>query len=175
MGLRRFIPALAVLLGVLLAASAARAQKGAKAGGGKGGGAHTQPQQSPKPDKGHPEKGPHPVEELLHMSPQQRQQALSHLPEDRRRKIQTERLMQQYERFRQLPPERQQAVRKAMQKLQNQPPDRQQAIRQELNHLRAMPAAEREEHLSSEDVKSRYSKHEREILEDLSDALPPGE
>ena len=184
MQLRRSIPALAVLVVALLAAPRGLAQKRGM------GGSHPQ-QHAPKPEKAHPpnpEKGPHPVDDFLRMSPQQRQQALSRLPEERRRKIQEqldrfdrlppaqkERLMQQYERFRQLPPERQQAIRKAMQKLQNQPPDRQQAIHQELNRLRAMPASEREEHLNSPDVKSRYNKHEREILSDLSDALPPGE
>jgi phage-related protein len=177
MRLRRFIPAAAVLAVALLAAPCGVAQKR-----GMGGGHH--PQERPVK----PEKGPHPVEEFLRMSPKERQQALSRLPEERRRKIQEqldrfdrlppaqrERLMQQYERFRQLPPERQQAIRKAMQRLQNQPPDRQQAIRQEINHLRAMPASEREEHLNSSEVKSRYNKHEREILSDLSEALPPDE
>ena len=176
---RRSIPALAVLAVALLAAPRGLAQKR-----GMGGGRH--PQERPvRPEKG---PGPHPVDEFLRMSPQQRQQALSRLPEERRRKVQEqldridrlppaqrERLMQQYERFRQLPPERQQAIRKAMQRLQNQPPDRQQAIRQEINHLRAMPASEREEHLKSPEVKSRYNKHEREILADLAEALPPDE
>jgi phage-related protein len=184
MRFRRSIPGVALLAVALLAAPRGLAQRRGMGGG------HPQPH-VPKPEKerpAKPEKGPHPVDEFLRMTPQQRQQALSRLPEERRRKIQEqidridrlppeqrERLRQQYERFRQLPPERQQAIRKAMQKLQNQPPDRQQAIREELNRLRAMPAGEREEHLNSPDVKSRYNKHEREILGDLSEALPPGE
>jgi hypothetical protein len=45
-------------------------------------------------------------------------------------------------------------------------------LRRELAELRAMSPAERQERLESDEFKSRFSAAEREIIEDLAQALP---
>jgi hypothetical protein len=117
------------------------------------------------------------------MKPEERDQELSKLPAERRAKLQkqlehydqlTPAQRDQLDRFQHLPPERQNAIRKAFQKFQNQPQDRQQAMRDELSSLRSLSEPERVSRVKSQDFRSRFNKHEQEILSDMAAALPVG-
>lgn len=126
-----------------------------------------------------------PLDEFQRMSPQERQKALDKLPADRAEKLRKQ--LQEYSKltpeqqavakeqlqmFHNLPPERQQAMRKVFNQFLRQPSDRQQAMRQELNQLRDMPEADRQARLASPDLKSRFSKNEHKMLEEMSGLLP---
>jgi Protein of unknown function (DUF3106) len=126
-----------------------------------------------------------PLDEFQRMSPEERQKALSKLPPDRAEKLRKQ--LQEYNQltpeqqavakeqldtFRHLPPERQQALRKTFNKFSQQPPDRQAAIRQELNQLRGMSETDRQARLASPELKSRFNKNERQMIEEMSGLLP---
>lgn len=125
------------------------------------------------------------LERLEHMPPEQRERMLEKLPPERRQRVeqqleqyhnmtpeQRSRLQQRYERFSELPPERQEAMRKGFHKFQALPADRQDAVREEIQHLRTMPESERQTRMSSDEFQSKYDKRERQIIADMTAALP---
>lgn len=141
------------------------------------------PVKAPRPGRSDPVRTP--IDEFQHMSPDQRQAALSKLPPERADKLRKQ--LQEYsqltpeqqtvarerlEAFRNLPPERQAGMRKAFNSFSQQAPERQQAMRQELNQLRGIPEAERQARFSSPDFKGRFSGAEQKIIGEMSD-LPP--
>ncbi len=121
------------------------------------------------------------LEDFESMPPEQRERELAKLPPDRsaklRRQLQyydqlTPAQKQQFNWFNHLPPERQEAFRKAFRKFQAEPAARQQSMREEMGRLRSMSAAERKARLSSPEFQSQFTKNERQILGQMSDALP---
>ena len=122
-----------------------------------------------------------PLEKLQRMSPEQRHKALEKLPPARRQAIE-QRLSQysrlspdekaRFDKFRDLPPERQDAVRQAIGSLTNLPPERQQAVRQELRHLRGLSDGDRETHLKSTEFRERLDSGEQKLIQELRDVVP---
>jgi hypothetical protein len=121
------------------------------------------------------------LEQFYKMPPAERERELAKLPADKREKIQqqlerydrlTPEQKQQVDRFNQLPPDVQNAFRKAYQRLQKQAPGRQDVMREELNRLRAMTPAERASRLKSSEFASQFNKNERQILGDLAAVFP---
>jgi hypothetical protein len=126
-----------------------------------------------------------PLDEFQRMSPEERQKALDKLPPDRAEKLRKQLkeysqltpeqqaiAKEQLEMFRNLPPERQDAVRRVFNRFSQQPADHQQAMRQELNQLHGMPEADRQARLASPETKSRFSKDEHKMLQEMSGLLP---
>ena len=129
--------------------------------------------------------GPQLVDRLAKMKPEAREQALANLPPERRdavmRRLDAFEAMPpgardqarlQVERLRSLPPMRQNQVRRSLRQLQTLPDDRKAEVGTELERLRAMPQEERLERMKSDDFASRYSKPERQMVENLSEILP---
>jgi uncharacterized protein DUF3106 len=125
------------------------------------------------------------LQKLQTMTPQQRAKALSHLKPERRRIIEErlqrydqlstaerERLRSQLDRFQSLPPARQQAVRRAANDFAGLAPERQQAVRTELGKLEKLSVPERSARMTSGEFRHAYSGHERNVIRNLSEALP---
>lgn len=129
--------------------------------------------------------GPRLVDRLAKMKPEAREQALANLPPERREAVMRQlnafeamppgardQARLQVERLRSLPPMRQNQVRRSLRQLQTLPDDRKAEVGAELERLRAMPQEERLERMKSDDFASRYSKPERQMVENLSEILP---
>lgn len=170
----RTLPLLALLL-------AAFATLPAFAQGRRGGVMNRRPPARPE----RPARAEKPLQQLQHMSPEQRQKTLQHLPPERRQALEEklkrydqlppaerERLGNQLDRFQTLPPERQQAVRKAAANVQKLPPDRQAAVRDELHGLAGMDDAARQSHLNSDEFQKKFNRHEQKLIEELRDVVP---
>jgi len=125
------------------------------------------------------------LERLRLMPPEQRERFLDRLPPQRRAKVerhlqnyidmtdaQRARLREQYEVFRQLPPEKQQVFRNLFARFMNQPPQRQEPMREEFQRLREMTPLERQKRLDSYEFHYRFQPNEREILGRLAMLLP---
>jgi hypothetical protein len=132
-----------------------------------------------------PAHGPKAIDGLEELSPQQRQKIIDSLPPDRARKAQDRldqlnrltpeeraRLKEQYGWFQQLPPERQEAMRKAFRKYSALAPERQDAVRQEFRRLQDLPTDARRDQVASQDFRSRFSKDERKLIQELAGAVP---
>lgn len=131
-----------------------------------------------------PNARPPALQRLQQMSPDERQKMLDRLPPERARRLQDrldaydqmtpgerQRLNRQYDWFSRLPPEKQENLRKAFQRYTKLPPQRQEAVRQEFNAMCGMTASERSERTRSEAFRSRYSKEERRVIEEMSGAV----
>lgn len=170
---------IALTLGMTFAAPRAFSQGRRPGGASRGRAVHTEKGSESKTASKETEPA---LEQFQKMSPEERQQALQKLPADRRAKIQKQLDLYdkltpveraQLERFRQLPPDRQNALRKAFEKYQKSSPERQQVMRDELTNLRAMTESERAARLSSPEFKRSYSKGEQQMITDMAVALPP--
>ena len=143
----------------------------------------------PQPDRRPPGQAPGPpgrmTERLHRMTPSERQNVLSKLPEERRALVEQRlgkldqlppealrRLGEEYSRFRQLPEEKQNEIRKLFRAFSELPEERRPRLRQELIDLRAMNPAGREARLDSEEFGSEYDERERGLLKQLLHALP---
>jgi len=129
---------------------------------------------------------PNQLDRLSKMNPEQRERQLSKLPPERRAKIEQnlksynampeadrQHLKQQFENFKQMPPEQQEAVRKSFRQFTALPEDRRMVIRQELGALRSMTADQREQRMESGEFRSRFTPHERNLLDNLTKVMPP--
>ena len=129
--------------------------------------------------------GPAPVEQLRHMSPEDRQRFLDSLPPARRQRLQErlnqyeqippaqrQRLEKTYEKFQQLPPEKQDLMRQGFRGFSQLSPDRRQALREEMRNLRSLSAADRKKRETSGDFKNRYSPEERQIMDQMTQFAP---
>lgn len=157
---------IATLLGAVLAADA-RAQ------GARG-------------SRGAPPPSGRALDRLSRMPPKDRRRVLERLPPERRQQLEErlerynalppderQRLQDQLERFRTLPPERQEAARNLFRRFLSLPEDRRKLLREEFQHLRTLSPAGRQERLDSEEIRKRFSRAERDILEDYVKLLPP--
>jgi hypothetical protein len=176
MAIRLLIPAMLVF------ALAAAGQRGPGRGGPGG-----RPGPLGRPGAGRPLGPPiNAIDQWNSMSPKQRERALQKLPPERQKRIreqidrfnslppeERERLRARYQRFSALPPETQDNMRREMRKFRDLPPERRSALGREMRRLREMPEADRQARVDSEEFRSRYSPEEREMLQDLSENLPP--
>jgi flagellar motor switch protein FliG len=125
------------------------------------------------------------VERLNRMAPEERRRVLESLPPERRTEL--ERGLERYQRlspeeraalserfrqFQELSPGERERMRRAFRRMNALGETDRRRLRRELAALRAMSPAERQERLESDEFKSRFSAAEREIIEDLAQALP---
>jgi hypothetical protein len=129
-----------------------------------------------------------PVERLMAMSPERREQVLEKLPPlqqanlrqrlDKYDKLQPEeraRLNRMWNTFNSLSPEKQAVVTRQMQAFNNLPEARREDLKPVLQRLRVMPEDRRTALLNSEGFKNRFSPAEVRMLADISQNYPlPG-
>lgn len=140
---------------------------------------------SKRPTEKSPKDSGTPIDDFMHMTPEEQREALERLPPGQRARLQQrlnrfnqlpakqqERLRTMYDRLNQLPPARQNLVRRSLNELSQQPADRRQAIRQELRKLAPMGPKDRAMRLSSPEFKQKFSEKEQQIVNDMSDLLP---
>jgi len=126
------------------------------------------------------------IQRLSNMSPQQREKVLANLPPQRRQQILRKldevqkispgsmgKVQPWLERLRTLPPEKQRDVRQSLQQLNALPLERKIQVRREMAALAPLPPEERQSRLNSENMRSRYSPQEQQIMGHLSSLLPP--
>src|ERR1017187_6943220 len=129
-----------------------------------------------------------PVERLMAMPPEKREQVLEKLPPQQQANLRQRldrfdklpaaeraRLNQMWSTFNSLPPEKQAIVTRQMQAFNNLPEARREDLRPILQRLRIMPEDKRNALLNSEAFKNRYSASEFQMLTDISQNYPiPG-
>ena len=122
---------------------------------------------------------------LSRMTPEQREKALSDLPQARRDQIearirnfqkltpaQQSRQLEQLKKFNSLSPDRQKDVRLSMQDRSQLPDDRKKAVNQELRRITALPDQDRKSYMKSEGFRHRFSPSEQKMIRNLSEVLP---
>ncbi|PWU04493.1 MAG: hypothetical protein C5B51_16720 [Terriglobia bacterium] len=125
------------------------------------------------------------VQQLMQMTPEQRERALEKLPPQRQAQIrqrldqfdrlpkqQQERRLEQLRQLSSLPPETQTQVRQQMRAFNQLPVVRRRAVAIELQRLRRMPESERQARIGSEDFQNTFSPSEQQILSDISENMP---
>ena len=129
-----------------------------------------------------------PVERLMAMPPEKREQVLERLPPQQQANLRERldrydklpaaeraRLNQMWNTFNSLPPEKQAIVTRQMQAFNNLPEARREDLRPVLQRLRIMPEDKRNTLLNSDGFKNRYSASELQMLTDISQNYPlPG-
>jgi len=126
-----------------------------------------------------------PVERLMAMSPEKREQVLEKLPPKQQANLRERldrfdklpaaeraRLNQMWNTFNSLPPEKQAVVTRQMQAFNGLPDARRQELRPVLQRLRSMPEDRRTRLLNSEAFKNRFSPSELEMLSEISQNYP---
>jgi Protein of unknown function (DUF3106) len=125
------------------------------------------------------------VQQLMQMTPEQRERALEKLPPQRQAQIrqrlrqfdnlpkqQQERRLQQLKMLSSLPPETQSLVRRQIQAFNRLPEDRRQVVAVELQRLRRVSDSDRRARIASEEFQSSFSPSEQQILSDISGNMP---
>ena len=146
--------------------------------------------QAPNKNGGAPRLGNpgNPVERLMAMPPEKREQVLEKLPPQQQANLRQRlerydqlppaeraRLNQMWNTFNNLPPEKQAIVTRQMQAFNNLPDARREDLKPVLQRLRSMPEDRRNALLSSEAFKNRFSASEWQMLSDISQNYPlPG-
>lgn len=129
-----------------------------------------------------------PVERLMAMPPEKREQVLEKLPPQQQANLRQRldrfdklpaaeraRLNQMWNTFNSLPPEKQAIVTRQMQAFNNLPDARREELKPVLQRLRLMTEDKRNALLSSEAFKNRFSPTEVQMLSDISQNYPlPG-
>ncbi len=126
------------------------------------------------------------VQQLMRMTPEQRERALEKLPPFRQAQIreqlqrfdnlpreEQERRLRLGEIFANLPPEKQDLVRRQIQAFNQLPDDRRRQVSAAFQRLRRLPDAERRAVLVRDQFRSRFSATELQMIADLSENLPP--
>jgi hypothetical protein len=130
-----------------------------------------------------------PVERLMAMPPEKREQVLERLPPQQQANLRERldkydklpaaeraRLNQMWSTFNSLPPEKQAIVTRQMQAFNSLPEARREDLKPVLQRLRRMPADRRDELLNSQAFKDRFSASEWRMLADISQNYPlPGQ
>jgi hypothetical protein len=81
-------------------------------------------------------------------------------------------VIQQYQEFQSLSPEKQNLVTRQIQAVNRLPEDRGPVVRAELQHLRRMSENDRQARMASEEFKNKFSPAEQQMLFDISTSLP---
>ena len=126
------------------------------------------------------------VQQLMRMTPEERERALEKLPPQRQAlirerlekfdslpKAEQERRLRLGEIFANLPPERQDLVRHQIQAFNQLPDDRRRLVGAAFQRLRRLPEGQRRGLLASERFRNRFSPAEQQMIADLSENLPP--
>ena len=124
--------------------------------------------------------------QLYRMSPEQRERVLEKLPPARQEQArktleqfdklppeQKQQMIQRAERLASMPPEREREVVQSWQSFQKLPPERKQAIQQALRGLQSMSDEQRNQVMSGEPFKNRFSPDEQRMIRDISDIVMP--
>lgn len=140
---------------------------------------------SKRPVEKSPRNSGTPIDEFMHMTPEEQRQALDRLPPGQRMRLQQrldkfnqlppqqqQRLRGMYDRLNQLPTARQNLVRRSLNEFSQQPADRRQAVRQELRKLAPLGPKDREARMASPEFREKFSEKEQRIVSDMSDLLP---
>jgi hypothetical protein len=170
--MKRLVPFLAAL--VLVTAPLA-AQERANRGGAD--------PQRPAPRIGNPGRV---VQQLMRMTPEERERALEKLPPARQARIreqlqrfdslpkaEQERRLRLAEMFAGLPPEKQDLVRRQIKAFNDLPEDRRRIVGPAFQRLRRMSETERQAVLARPGFQNRFTPAEKQMLADLSENLPP--
>lgn len=187
-------PLLVPLLAGTLVVPAFAAQRGAR---GEGGAGRARPESARRVEEPRPREGGnganaqvrqpdnHPGEQvfdkMMHMTPDEREKALSKLGPARRAQIeqrirnfeklppaaQTRRL-DRLERLNSLPLQRQNQVRKSMRDLQDLPQERRMAVNRELQRMAPMSDEDRRSYMNTEEFRNRYSPQEQQMMSNLA-------
>ncbi|HTQ58534.1 MAG TPA: DUF3106 domain-containing protein [Bryobacteraceae bacterium] len=125
-----------------------------------------------------------PLDRWLRMTPEERERELDKLPPARARIIrqqlhryaqmspaERQKLRERYQTFEQLPPDLQQIVRQRLREFRLLPRERQVAVHRAVLALRAVPQNQRAPRMRSEEMKSRFSPDERQMILDLANYL----
>jgi Protein of unknown function (DUF3106) len=125
------------------------------------------------------------VQQLMRMSPEERERALEKLPPQRQAQIrqrleqfdslprqEQERQLQLGRTFANLAPDKQDLVRRQIRAVNQLPEDRQRMVRAAFQQLRRLPENERQARLASEGFRNRFTPAEQQMLDDLSGNLP---
>ncbi len=125
------------------------------------------------------------VQQLMQMTPEQRERALEKLPPQRQEQIrqrlqqfdslpkqQQDRRLEQLRLLSSLPPETQALVRRQIQAFNQLPDDRRRVMGPELQRLRRMPASQRDARIASDQFQNNFSPDEQKILSDISANMP---
>lgn len=126
-----------------------------------------------------------PVERLMAMPPEKREQVLEKLPPKQQANLRQRldrfdklpaaeraRLYQMWSTFNSLPQEKQAIVTRQMQAFNNLPDARREELKPVLQRLRLMPEERRNTLLNSDDFKNRFSPSELQMLTDISQNYP---
>jgi Protein of unknown function (DUF3106) len=120
------------------------------------------------------------------MSPEERERALSKLPPEKAKQIR-ERIQrynalppqeklalgERYRRFEELPPEQQENVRQCLKDIRQMRVERRAMVGAEIRQLWAMPEDHRRARLNSDDLRSRFTPRERQIIETIGENFAP--
>jgi len=125
------------------------------------------------------------VQQLMRMTPEERERALEKLPLARQAVIrerlekfdslskeEQERRLQLGEIFAGLPPEKQDLVRRQIQAVNQLPDDRRLMVNQAFQRLRRMSEEQRQQVLDSRQFHNRFSPAEQQMISDLASNLP---
>jgi hypothetical protein len=129
-----------------------------------------------------------PVERLMAMPPEKREQVLERLPQQQQANLRQRldrydklpaadraRLNRMWDTFNSLPPEKQAIVTRQMQAFNSLPEARREDLKPVLQRLRLMPEARRDALLNSQAFKDRFSAPEWQMLAEISQNYPlPG-
>src|ERR1017187_1553639 len=129
-----------------------------------------------------------PVERLMAMPPEKREQVLERLPPQQQANLRQRldrydklpaaeraRLNQMWSTFNSLPPEKQAIVTRQMQAFNSLPEARREDLKPVLQRLRRMPEARRDALLNSQEFKEKFSAWEWQMLAEISQNYPlPG-
>jgi len=126
------------------------------------------------------------VQQLMRMTPEERERALEKLPPRRQAlirerlqrfdslpKAEQERRLRLGEIFGNLPPDKQDLVRRQIQAFNQLPDDRRRLVGTAFQRLRRLPEAQRQARLASPQFHDRFTPAEQQMLADLSENLPP--
>jgi len=126
------------------------------------------------------------VQQLMRMTPEERERALEKLPPQRQAlirerlqkfdslpKAEQERRLRLGEIFASLPLEKQDLVRRQIQAFNQLPDDRRRLVGSAFQRLRRMPEERRQAAIGSEQFRNRFTPAELQMITDLSENLPP--
>jgi hypothetical protein len=126
------------------------------------------------------------AQQLLQMSPEERERALARFPPERQAQIrerlqkldslpkqQQDRVIERYQSFASMPPEKQNLVRRQIRAFNSLPEDRRRVVGPAIQRLRRMPEADREEIMSRPAFRNRFTPEEQQLIGDLSANMPP--
>lgn len=127
------------------------------------------------------------VERLNAMPAEERRRVLGDLPPHRRAELEKgleryqklspeerERLSHRFRSFQRLSAGEREAMRDSFRRMIALPEGRRDAVRREMAELRQLSPETRQTRLASEEFKEKYSQEEREIMQNLSKAIPDG-